>query len=240
MEQNNNYRTINGTKLVIKKKWYKKWWIILLFAFLLYFFAVSLILTLETPAGEEAAQKLTKNSNLVDESKLYQNSGDDPQIGKQDSKVRIVEFADFQCPYCLEVFGVVREIITKYGDQIHFVYRDFPVLDLHPDAQKAAEAGQCANEQGKFWPMHDKLFINQNDLSLASLERYAEEIGLDIKVFKNCLNSNKYSKEVERDYLDGQILGVKGTPTFFINNFRISGAIPRDIFIGLIKKGLTE
>jgi protein-disulfide isomerase len=201
---------------------------------------MNLLLIFSGKDEEISIQGLNKNKNLVDETKLYQNIADDPQIGKREAKVRVVEFTDFECPYCQQVFSTVREIIAKYGEQIYFVYRDFPVSDIHPEAEKAAEASNCAQEQGKFWPMHDKLFINQNDLSLSSLKRYAQEIGLEIKAFNNCLNTGKYLKEVEQDYLDGQKLGVKGTPTFFINGYRISGVIPRDLFITLIEKGLSE
>ena len=116
---------------------------------------------------------------------------DDPYKGGVDARVVIVELSDFQCPYCYQAFPVVGELISTYGDQIKFIFRDFPDSGRHPQAQKAAEAGECAQEQGKFWEMHDKMFINQDDLSLTALKRYAEEIGLDTSSFSDCLDNGK-------------------------------------------------
>lgn len=150
-------------------------------------------------------------------------TADDPYKGGATAKVVIVEFGDFQCPYCLEAFPVVQEVASTYGDRIKFIYRDFPDSGKHPDAQKAAEASECAHEQGKFWEMHDKLFINQSDLSVAALKRYSQEISLDTAVFNSCLDTGKYAQEVRQDFNDGYQLGVRGTPTFFINGHQFEG-----------------
>ncbi len=152
-------------------------------------------------------------------------STDDPYAGAVDAQVVVVEFADFQCPFCFQAFPVVSEIKSHYGDRIKFIYRDFPISDVHPDAEPAAEAGECAHEQGKFWEMHDKLFINQSDLSTTALKRYAMEIGLNQNRFDRCLDSNSYAAEIQEDFNDGLLSGVDGTPTFFINGREFQGTV---------------
>lgn len=225
-----------------KRRWYKKWWVILVLGFIIYFLIIVTLLSIGSKESKLSFDNLTvtDSENFVDENQLYLHSENDPQIGQKGAKVRIVEFSDFQCQFCREAFGTVREIISKYNDQIYFVYRDFPISDIHPFAQRAAEAAQCANEQDMFWPMHDKLFINQDSLSNENIDLFAEEIGLNSQEFNQCLSSGKYSSEVIEDLLDGRKLGVNGTPTFFINGYRISGVIPRDIFINLVEQGLKE
>jgi protein-disulfide isomerase len=122
-----------------------------------------------------------------------------------------------------------------YGDQVRFVYRDFPLSDIHPDAQRAAEAAECAHEQGVFWPYYDKLYQNQDDHSIGALKLYALQIGItDLQQFIDCVDEFKYRQEVLDDYADGVVAGVYGTPTFFFNGQRVEGAIPEDVFVQLI------
>lgn len=175
------------------------------------------------------ASNQTSNINVV--------TTDDPYKGSNEAKVVIVEFSDFECPYCFQEFPVVRQIIETYGDQINFIFRDFPIAD-HPYAQKAAEAGECAHEQGKFWQMHDKMFINHDQLDDESLKIYAQQVGLDTNQFNECLDSGKYKKEVENDYANGLAAGVTGTPTFFINGQIVEGAVPLEFFKQVIDLGL--
>ena len=163
---------------------------------------------------------------------------DDPSLGSSDAVVTIVEFADFGCSFSQKSSFVIRALARNYGDQIHYVYRDFPLDELHPDARLAAQAGHCANEQDKFWEYHDKLYLNQSDLSESALVNYAEQINLNVSRFTHCLDSGVYAKEVEQDYQDGFEAGVRGTPTFFINGNRIPGSIPEDIFNALIQNFL--
>ena len=160
-------------------------------------------------------------------------TNDDPYAGGKDARIVIVEFSDFQCPYCTQAFPTVREIISTYGDQIKFIYRDFVNSKIHPQAQKSAEAGECASEQDKFWEMHDKMFIN-TDLTVSSLKQYATEVGMNMDQFNECIDSDRYYEEVQQDFASGIVSGVDGTPTFFINGAKFEGAINVDNFKSII------
>lgn len=142
----------------------------------------------------------------------------DPFKGPSDAKVTLVEFSDFQCPACGATYPTLKTLSEEYKDRVKFVYKDFPLTQIHPYAQKAAEAGQCALEQNKFWEMHDKMFENQTRLSVADLKNYASEIGLDTTAFNSCLDTSKMAGRVSADATLGLRVGVKGTPSFFINN----------------------
>ena len=144
---------------------------------------------------------------------------DDPFKGGVDAKVTIVEFSDFQCPACEDAYPVIKQLASDYGDRIKIVYRDFP-LSQHYFAFKAAEAGNCANEQGKFWELHDMMFENQDNLGVDSLKGYAAGLGLDTAKFNSCLDTGKYASEVSDDLADGAAAGVNSTPSFFINGKR--------------------
>ena len=162
---------------------------------------------------------------------------DDPSLGAHpdDALLTIVEFADFGCPYSRETSYVVRAL-AEYTTTVRYVYRDFPILDLHPTADLAAEAGECAQEQNRFFDYHDKVYQNQFDLSESALKRYAQELGLDTVLFNACVDSHRYRTEVEEDRQAGVAAGVRGTPTFFFNGVRVEGAIPQDILSRLIRQ----
>jgi protein-disulfide isomerase len=132
--------------------------------------------------------------------------------------------------------------VEQYGDQIRIVYRDFPLTSIHPDAQKAAEAGECADEQGRFWEMHDLIYANQViGLSVDALVSYAGQVdGLDTEELRECVESGKYAEEVAADLRDGSTYGVSGTPTFFINGYRLVGAQPLAAFTALIDQELQN
>ncbi|MBI4437499.1 DsbA family protein [Candidatus Uhrbacteria bacterium] len=160
---------------------------------------------------------------------------DDPSLGNPGARVTIVEFAEFQCPYSQEASFTMRELAAKYPDDVFYVYRDFPLTDLHPLAQLAAEAGECADEQGKFWEYHDKLFQNQSSLTQESFVAFASELNMRVDQFESCLSSGRYASEVEEDLKDGAEAGVRGTPTFFINGNRIAGAIPAEVMEAIVQ-----
>ena len=146
-----------------------------------------------------------------------------PARGPKGAAITLVEFSDFQCPYCKQGAGVVKQVLAKYGDRIRFVYRDFP-LDIHPDANQAAEAGACAADQGKFWEMHDKMFDNPAALKATDLKKTAAALGLETGRFAQCLDSGRFKADIEADHIEGARLGVTGTPTFFVNGRMTVGA----------------
>lgn len=165
---------------------------------------------------------------------------DDPRLGNPLAPVTIVEFADFGCPFSRESSFIIRELAVQYPDTVQFIYRDFPLTELHPIAQKAAEAGECADDQGKFWEFHDKLYQNQNALSEEAFVEFAESLNMNVTQFESCVQSGRYADEVTEDYLAGVEAGVRGTPTFFINGNRIAGAIPADILEAVIQSILNR
>jgi len=164
---------------------------------------------------------------------------DQPTLGNdQDPKLTIVEFGDFQCPYSAEAATVVRTVMAHYGDKVRFIYRDFPVESLHPAARQASLAAECAREQGKFWPYHDKLYANQSALASSDLIRYAQETGLDARQFESCLVSDRSKDKVDADIAVGREIGIRGTPTFFFGGQRVEGDIPEDLFVKIVEKML--
>jgi len=165
-------------------------------------------------------------------------SGGSPAKGPSTAPVEIVEFSDFQCPYCLRADPTVTQVLNTYGDRVHFVYRHYP-LPGHPAARPAAEASACAAEQGKFWQFHDRLFADQTKLSDADLKKTAADLGLDGAAFNACVDSHKFKSMIDADVAAGQDAGVDGTPAFFINGRLISGAQPFGEFKKLIDEELA-
>jgi len=154
--------------------------------------------------------------------------------GDPQAPVAVVEFGDFECPMCGQVEEAARQVRAKYGSRIRFVFREFPVRAIHPQAEKAAEAAECAAEQGKFWQAAEKLYTEQKDLSEPALERYAAELGLDTNRFHQCLASGAEAARVQGDLDDGHALGVRGTPTFIIGRRMIEGPLQFAEFSQLI------
>ncbi|MFH1850014.1 MAG: DsbA family protein [archaeon] len=165
---------------------------------------------------------------------------DDDVKGDADAPVTIVEWSDFECPYCgrfySQTFGQIDENYIKTG-KVKLAFRDFP-LGFHSNAQKSAEAAECAGELGKFWEMHDLLFEKGVVGGPATYKGYAAEIGLEQAAFDDCLDSGKMADEVKKDMADGQAAGIRGTPAFIINGKTVSGAQPYDVFAGAIEDAL--
>ena len=159
--------------------------------------------------------------------------------GIENAPITIVEFSEFQCPFCSRVTPTVKQIMDSYENQVKIVFKHNP-LPFHKDAPLASEAALAAGEQGKFWEMHDKLFANQQQLDRPSLERYAEELGLDMGKFKAALDEGKFKAKVERDKAQAEQFGARGTPHFFINGIRLSGAQPFDKFKAVIDTELPK
>ena len=225
--------------------WYKRGWGVLLIAFaIMVVFALAYVgiktLTFyqQLKVGTlpaEIQERLTPNTATTPapaqpKNELAYATEDDPVFGNPDAPLKIVEFADFECSFSQEESLIVRELQARFPEQIYFVYRDFPLVDIHPHAFHSAEAANCANDQGKFWPMHDKLYQNMANLTDLDLKTYALEIGLDIVKFNDCFDQHKYKDEVEVDRADGLAAGVEGTPTFFINGQKVPGAIPMEVW----------
>ena len=162
-----------------------------------------------------------------------------PVRGASDAPVTIVEFTDFHCPFCRRVQPALDQIREKYGDQVRLIFRDFPLDNLHPQASTVAEAARCATEQGKFWEFHDKVFASDPDGSAATLDRFAQELGLDVSAFQACRASGKYTASVRASNQEGAGLGITGTPTFFINGRMLVGAQPLEAFSRIIDEELA-
>ena len=165
---------------------------------------------------------------------------DDPVLGNSNAPLTIVEFSDFQCPYCgrffEETFPLIKERYIDTG-KVKLVYRDFP-LNFHPMAMPSALAAECANEQGKFWEFHDMIFENQEILSNDILKQFAVDLGLNVEGFNGCFASQKYSKEIANDLQDVARAGGRGTPYFIVGDIPVSGAQPFSVFQQAIESQL--
>ena len=164
----------------------------------------------------------------------------DPSIGNPKAPVTIVEFSDFQCPYCLRVAPTLKKIRATYGDKVRVVWKDFPLTQIHPQAFKAGEAGHCAAEQGKFWEYHDQLFGNQQALMPDDLKKYAAAVGMDGQRFNSCLDMSTKAEVVRDGVAQGTRLGINSTPTVFVNGRRVSGAQPYEVFAAAIDEELSK
>lgn len=155
--------------------------------------------------------------------------GSAPREGNKNAKVTVVEYSDFECPFCGRYYNdAYKQIKSEYVEtgKVQFVFKQYPLTQIHPNAQKAAEASLCANEQGDFWTYHDTLFANQQALGVTQLKQYAADLDLDTSKFNSCLDSGKYAKQVQDEVAEGSAVGVSGTPTTFVNGVKIVGAVP--------------
>ena len=161
--------------------------------------------------------------------------------GNADAKVTLIEYSDFECPFCATVRPTIDQVLEQYGDDVRLIYRHYP-LSFHPQAQKAAEASECAAEQDKFWEMHDKLFDmnTAGTLSLANFKKAAGELSLNQNQFDTCLDSGKYQQKVTDDLNEGTQYGVQGTPATFVNGTLVSGAVPLAQFTAAVDAALNS
>jgi protein-disulfide isomerase len=136
------------------------------------------------------------------------------------ARVTLVEYGDYQCPYCGRAYGILKQLLAQHGDVIRFVFRNFPLVDAHPHALIAAKAAEAAAAQGKFWPMHDLLYENQQALTPPDLVRYASQLALDVPRFVSEVNHDAELPKIKSDFTSGNELGVNGTPSFFIDGKR--------------------
>ncbi len=201
--------------------------------------------------GETAVTQPTDETGAVEiTGPVDVEEGHLPVLGNKDAKVTIIEFSDFQCPFCKTLFDEsLAQIKKDFIDtgKAKFAYRHYPLTSIHPNAQKAAEASECANEQGKFWEYHDQLFTYQadwesltGDAFTAKLSEYATAVGIDGTTLSSCVTSGKFADKVSEDLKAGTDVGVDGTPATFINGIRISGAVPYEEFKAEIEKALNN
>jgi protein-disulfide isomerase len=163
-----------------------------------------------------------------------------PVRGMADAPVTLVEFSDFHCPFCKRVQPTLEKVLERYPQNVKLVFRDFPLDKLHPQARRAAEAAQCAHDQGKFWDYHDVLFTHAPQASSGDLKKYAGQVGLDMSQFQACLSEGVHQGTVQKDFVAGTKLGITGTPMFFINGRPFSGALPLERFVQVIEEELAQ
>ena len=165
---------------------------------------------------------------------------DSPSYGPADAKVTLVEFSDFECPYCQRFNPTLEQVKEKYPQDVRIVFRQFPLNNIHPKAQKAAEASLCAHDQDAFWKMHDLLFEEQKDLDVEQLKEKAARLGLDAGTFDQCLDSGKYAAQVATDVKEGSSLGVTGTPSIFVNGRPLKGVVAFEEISRIIDQELED
>lgn len=222
------------------KKWYLQWWgqlfcfaclliLLLFFLFFIYLFS----------KNKEGSSNIPR-ANLSSENQGL-NSFGDPVIGARNPRVVIYEFSDFGCPFCRQFSFPLKKVLADYSETVAWVYKDFPITKLHPGADFAAEAAQCAHEQSQFLEMHDLLFENQtkafNEKNLLTL---GEGLDLNFAEYRECLLSRRYKSEVESDLREGAELGVTATPTLFINGRKIEGALSESVLREQIENTFLE
>lgn len=163
-----------------------------------------------------------------------------PSIGPKDAEITIVEFSDFQCPYCQKWHvEVYEQLMAAYPNKVRLVYRNLPLEQIHPQAMNAAEASLCANDQNAYWKYHDKLFDNANALSDDLYARLAKDLGLNTAAFEKCMSDHKHLSAIQKDMQFAIDLGVQSTPTFFINGLAVVGAQPLSVFQQVINEELA-
>src|SRR5215204_5016248 len=167
------------------------------------------------------------------------NADGAPSVGAADAPVTIVEFSDFHCPFCQRAEDTIGQVLSRYGDRVRLIWRDYPIDNLHPQSRKAHEAARCASDQGKFWPYHKALFAG-SPKPPDQLAAVAQETALDMASFNQCVASGKHQAAVQKDVEEGKRLDVNGTPTFFINGRVFSGAQPLEAFVRVIDDELAR
>lgn len=227
----------------IHKPWYKKSWgivvliifiVILIILIAIGFFIINFIKNQPINGSPgPAEQELTQKYN-----KLIQGPGHNYWLGNPGASIVIVEFGDYACPHCRNSFPKIREISLKHKDKIKIIFRDYPSVAEHSLA--LALGANCAGEQGLFWVMHDKLFLNQGIASKDKIYELAKQIGADTIKFDSCFKNKKYLANIEKDINDAKALQLGGTPTWFINGQMIAGDIPKNIFNQIIENLINK
>ena len=187
-------------------------------------------------------ERLKKNEPvkiMLEPERMAVDSSGHPSIGSKDAPITMVEFEDFQCPFCKASEDTVKKVRAKYGDKVRVVHMDFP-LSFHSHSMDAANAARCANDQGKFWQFRDTLFVNQGKLAPEDLKATAKTLGMNTTQFNECLDKGKHADEIKKDLAAGEKSGVDGTPGFFINGRPLVGAQPLDKFTDIIDAEISS
>jgi protein-disulfide isomerase len=179
-------------------------------------------------AGGGKAEQIVKLTLPVD------NSRDHIQ-GPPTAPVTLLEYGDYQCPYCGQAYPIIKQVQKHLGNKLRFVFRNFPITQIHPHAQHAAEAAESAAAQNKFWEMHDHLYEHQQALEDNHLEKYANKLGLDLDQFNHDMSSHAHAQRIREDFLSGVRSGVNGTPTFYINGTRYDGSWDLETLLKILR-----
>ena len=196
----------------------------------------------EQEARQALVEKLREGSDvkiLLDPPRMSTDLSRAPFRGPENAPITIVEFSDFQCPFCRRVQPTLARLQETYGDKLRWSFKDLPLINIHPEAQKAAEAARCAGDQGKFWEYRAAMF-EADQIDRALFDRTAETIGLEKERFTSCLDSDTHAKAVQDDLREAESLGLNGTPAFLINGVLLSGAQPYEQFEAVIKRELEK
>lgn len=195
---------------------------------------------------EEFLKSLRSQAKIVDNLKpplvarVAVSTEGAPVRGAANAPVTIVEFSDFECPFCKRAHPTLTQLLKDYAGKVKLAYRDFPLESIHPQARRSAEAARCAQDQGKFWEYYDVLFSESPKLGPEDLKRYAAQLGLDLKKFDECVSAGVHKATVQRDLDEGTRLGITGTPAFFINGRPLTGAQPFEMFARVIDEELSQ
>lgn len=190
--------------------------------------------------GVGVVQPQAPNDPSADNVEVKVDSKTDHIRGNPKAKLTIVEFSDFQCPFCQRFVPTIQQVLKEYGSKVRFVYKHFPLDSIHPWARPAALASECASEQGKFWEYHDALFARQDEFGTDFWAKLAGELKLNVNKFNDCVGSSKYASKVESDYQQGLVSGVRGTPHTVIGNVPVSGAVPFEQLKTVIDQALNK
>ena len=248
LEERLKYAAMKARHKNIFRPWYQKWWGILILIIL------GLILIILVASGIYVVNKIKQiravnsQTSLEQQRQNYINTingdGTNFTLGTNKPQVTIVEFGDFACPFCQESATGTRKLLADYKDKVKLIFRDYP---LHDNSIDLASAARCAGEQGKFWEIYDEFYANQDkftavsgDALTAQLMSLAAFLKLNTSQFSDCLTSKKYIDQIRKDYEDGENLQISGTPTWFINNYALTGYVPaakfQELVTGLMKK----
>ena len=208
----------------------------------LFWFAIPFVFVLGLGAGWLlwGGKAAAPGANAADTTRYDVSEAGNPAIGPVGAPVTMIEFGDYQCTYCKSWYDKVHtRLMADYAGKLRFVYRDLPLSTIHPDAQSAAEAADCAGEQNDYWKYHDALFDAKYGLGAQAYVQYATDLGLDVAAFNTCVSERRYQSEVEDDTNFGLSLGLTGTPSFFVNGLKVIGSQPYEVFKQIIDKELA-